>query len=169
MKTTGYALREAIKQHELRRDTASRVFTSSLKMFEGEVKEHPEEIMGAFLKAEDAIARLQTAQMRYNLSVFVTAQGRTLVLATAIKLLGGIARAEKMWRTATGPKENPYAPYGDDVREMNQIRAKATIKTQDAMKLAATEAKRSAALRQAVAVANATEIEVEGLDGSLFE
>jgi hypothetical protein len=41
MRVTGYMLREAIKQHELRRDTAASAFDGSLKVFPGETKEAP--------------------------------------------------------------------------------------------------------------------------------
>lgn len=69
MKITGYAIREAIKQQELRRDTASRTFADTLKVFPGEEKDSPETVVAAFLTAEKAIARLQTAQARYNILV----------------------------------------------------------------------------------------------------
>lgn len=169
MKTTGYDLRDALKQHELLRDTAAAAFNGSLKAFAGEKKESPEEIVAAFLKAEDAISRLQTAQMRYNLLVTVKVGDETMPLALAIKLVGGAARAEKMWKTAVGPKvERGY--YGaDDVRDPNQLRAEPTVESAQAMKLASAAAKRSSALRRAISGGNAIEVEIEDLDASLFE
>jgi hypothetical protein len=169
MKTTGYDLREAIKQHELRRDTAARAFNGSLKAFPGEEKDTPEAIIAAFSAAERAITLLQTAQMRYNLVVTVTAGGETMPLALAIKVVGGVARVEKMWRSAAGPKEDRYGYNQDDVRDPNQIRAVATVQVGAALKLASAAAKRSSALRKAIAVGNATEVEIESLDAALLE
>jgi hypothetical protein len=170
-KTTGYALREAIKQHELRRDTAARAFNGSLRVFPGEAKDSPQSIIESFLAAERAIAMLQTVQMQYNLMVKVMIPGMATEqpLAMAIKLVGGVARSEKMWRSAAAPKEERYG-YGDnDTRDPNQIRATATVAMKDLVGLATASAKQSAALRQAIAVANATEVTVESLDASLFE
>lgn len=169
MKTTGYDLREAIKQHELRRDTAARAFNGSLKAFPNEEKESPEAVIHAFTAAELAITTLQTAQMRYNLAVTITANGKTMPLALAIKIVGGIARVEKMWRSAAGPKEDRYGYNNDDVRDPSQIRAVATIQAGATLKLASAAAKQSSALRKAIAVGNATEVEIESLDATLFE
>jgi len=168
MKTTGYALREAIKQQELLRETAARSFNTTLKVFPGEDKDSPTAVMDAMLRAETAIARLQTAQMRYNLMVTVQVDGSKSPLAVAVKLVGGVARAEKMWRSAAAPKEDRYGYRNDDERDPNQVRASATISTQETLKHATVMAKRSAALRQAIAVANATEVEIEDLEPSLF-
>jgi len=169
MKTTGYALREAIKQQELRRDTASRAFNGSLKAFPDEKKEKPQNLVEQFVKSERAVAKLQTAQAKYNLLVTVEANGEKLTLLEAIKAIGGAGRVEKMWRSAAGPKEDRYS-YGDrDVRDPNQVRAEPTISTSEMVKLASQAGKRAGALRAAIATANAKEVEIEDLDASLFE
>jgi len=179
MKTTGYALREAIKQHELRRDTAARAFQGSLKAFPGEDKETPVQVVDAFLKAEQSIAKLQTAQARYNLTVRVEVAGlghylgdkTTITLSEAIKSIGGIARAEKMWRSAAGPKPDRYGGYRDNEDELDptKVRSKATITASKAVELASLVAKRAGSLRAAIATANAREVEIEDLDPTLFE
>lgn len=172
MKTTGYALREAIKQHELRRDTAARAFNGSLKAFEDEKgsKETPNQVVDAFLKAERAIAKLQTAQARYNLLTIVEANGEKMTLSEAIKTVGGIARAEKMWRTATGPKPDRYSSYhNEDERDPNKVIAKPTVTPSQAVSQATLMGKRAGGLRAAIATANAREVEIEDLDGALFE
>jgi hypothetical protein len=169
-KTTGYALREAIKQQELRRDTAARTFGGTLKAFKDQTKEAPTLVVKTFLTAELAIAKLQTAQMRYNLAVRVDVLGDGMTLAEAIKRVGGIARAEKMWRSAAGPKPNRYGGLDeDDVRDSTREHAQATITPTEAVKLAAGMAKRTGAIRQAIAVANAQEMVIEDLDPALFE
>lgn len=169
MKVTGYQLREAIKQHELRKDTAAGEFSGSLKKFPEEVKDEPVKVVERFLAAEGAIAQLQVAQMRYNLAVTVTYGSGTVTLAEAIKRVGGEGRVEKMWRTATNPKTDRYG-YGDaDSRDPTQIRAISTISTSEVVKLATVAGKRAGALRAAIATANAREVEIEDLTPALFE
>jgi hypothetical protein len=172
MKITGYALKEAIKQQELIKDTAAKAFPSSLKAFEDDKKDPPGQLMETFIAAETAICRLQTAQMRFNLAVQVVVQGETMSLAQAIKLSGLTARVEAMWRTAVGTKEEDRY-FNTDVRETNQIRSKATISQKEALGFASKAAKRSSAFREAIAKGNATEVElagggIEDLDESLF-
>lgn len=170
MKVTGYSLREAIKQQELRRDTAARAFQGSLKMFPDEVKETPMEVVEAFLKAEQAIAKLQTAQAKYNLTVVVDLGGKTTTLSEAIKSIGGIARAEKMWRSAAGPKPDRYGGYQDaDELDPTKVRSKPTISVSKAVTLASAVARQAGVLRSAIATANAREVEIESLDPALFE
>ena len=174
MKVTGYMLREAIKQHELRRDTAARAFDSSLKRFPDEEKESPNEIIVAFSKAEQAVAQIQEAQMRYNLAIMVDVTGSyasnktTMTLAKAIKLVGGAGRVEKMWRSATGPKKDRYYREEDEI-DPSRIRAKATVKPSEAIKEASLAGKVAGSLRAAIATANARELEIEDLSPALFE
>jgi hypothetical protein len=170
MKITGYALRDAIRQHELRRDTANKTFSGSLKAFPGETKMKPDEIMAQFTTAERAIARLQVAQMRYNLAVTVKISGEEMPLAEAIKIVGGLGRAEKMWKSATGPKEDRYSSsFGSDTRDPTQAYAVPTLTISEAVRLTSAAGKRSGAVRAAIATANAREVEIENLEASLFE
>jgi len=178
MKVTGYLLREAIKQHELRRDTSAKAFDGSLKKFPDEEKDSPVEIVESFSKAEQAIASLQEAQMRYNLAVTVEIMGQgpyptdkvKMSLAKAIKLVGGAGRIEKMWRSATGPKKDRYGYSGsDDEMDPTRIRAVATIKSADAIKQASRAGKVAGNLRAAIATANAELVEIEDLSPALFE
>lgn len=170
MKTTGYALREAIKQHELRRDTAARAFSGSLKAFPEEKKETPVQVVQEFLVAEKAIAKLQVAQTRYNLGVSVDVLGEKMCLEEAIKRIGGPARAEKMWRTAAGPKPDRYgSSHEADERDPTRVFSVVTITPREAVKLASGAAKLAGAIRAAIATGNAREVEIEDLDAALFE
>jgi hypothetical protein len=174
MKVTGYMLREAIKQHELRRDTAASAFDGSLKKFPGEEKEAPGTLVEKFLAAEEAIAKLQTAQMRYNLAVIIELPAFTgltakLTLAEAIKTVGGRGRAEKMWRSAANPNKKDRYGYHDDEMDPTRVRAVATIKPSEAMAQATQAGKRAGSLRAAIATANAKEVEIEDLSPALFE
>jgi hypothetical protein len=168
MKVNGYMLREAIKMHELRRDTAAAAFLGSLKKFENETKSPPGEIVAAFLAAEDTIAKLQMVQARYNLHVAITVRGARITLAEAVKRLGGMSRVEKMWRSATGAKIDRYA-FNADERNPGMLVAKPTIATTEAMKLAEAAAKATGEYRAAIATGNAHEFEAETLDPKLFD
>ena len=171
MKITGYMLRESIKQHELRRDTAARAFPGTLNKFPNEEKETPHQAVKTFLEAEDAIVRLQVAQSLYNLAVKVEANGEKMTLEEAIKRIGGYARAEKMWRSAAGPKNDRYSSYGNNDRERDHTKvfAKETVTSTEAVKFATAAAKKAGALRAAIATGNASSVEMEDLDPTLFE
>lgn len=170
IRVTGYTLREAIKQYELRRDTAARAFNDSLKAFPDEQKETPRAVVDQFLAAEKAIVSLQVAQAKYNLNVYVEANGDRMSLEEAVKAIGGFARAEKMWRTAAGPKPDRYGNYRDnDERDPTKLISRPTVTASEAVKLASAAAKRAGALRAAIATGNATSIEVNDLDPALFE
>lgn len=168
MKITGYKLREAIKQHELRRDTAAATFESSLKKFPGEDKEDPREVIKLFLLSERAVAKLQTVQMFFNIAVKVEANGETMTLAEAIKLVGGAGRVEKMWRVAASGKKDRYATH-DESRASDTVYATPTITAAEAVRLATAAGRVSGNLRAAIAVANAQEVEIQDLDATLFE
>lgn len=169
MRVTGYMLREAIKQQELRRDTASSAFDGSLKVFPNETKDAPALIVEKFLSAEEAVAKLQTAQMRYNLAVTVQANSVTMSLAEAIKTVGGYGRAEKMWRSAANPTKKDRYGFNDDEMDPTRVRATATITSSEAMKQTTVAGKRAGSLRAAIATANAQEVEIENLSPTLFE
>jgi len=171
MKTTGWALREALKQQELRRDTAARAFLGTLKKFPDEQKQTPESVVEQLLAAEEAVAQIQVAQARYNLAVTVQFMDSTITLCEAVKRIGGIGRAEKMWRQATGSKPDRYHSYGnaDDVRDPTQVRAVVTITPQDAATRASAVAKLAGRLRAAIATANSKEVDIENLSAALFE
>lgn len=169
MKTTGYKLREAIRMWELRRKMAGDNFDKSLHAFEGEDRESPQAVVVHFKHADEAVANLQTAQAMYNLSVKVNVLGEEMTLCEAVKRVGGAGRVEKLWRTAAIDKKDRYSYDRDLVRNADEVRARRTISLKQAGELAAEAAKWAGALRAAIAVANSTEVEVEGLNPGLFE
>ena len=172
-KVTGYQLREAIKRQTLLRDTAAAMFTDSLRKFPGEDKPVPDEMMASFYRADTAIAKLQVAQMRYNLIVkigtfaMMHADQKSMTLAEAVKRLGGSGRCEKMWRGAATPTEKRFG-Y-DETRREDEVRAMPQLTLIEAAKRSSAAAKGVGQLRQAIAVANATEVEVEDLDEELLQ
>lgn len=169
MKVNGYRLREALKQQELRKDAAAKQFSGTLKKFPDEDKPTPEVVAETFLKAETVIAKLQVAQMRYNLQVPVEVMGERMTLAEAIKRVGGQGRSEKMWKGVIPGGRDRYALYDEDTRDPNQVRAKPTLDPDRAVILATEAAKRAGAFRAAIATGNAVEVEIENLDPALFE
>lgn len=170
MKVTGYQLREAIKQHTLKRDSLASSFNGTLKVFPGIdfVKDAPAVVMDEFLAAELAVTKLQVAQMQYNLAVRVTVLGERMTLAEAIKRVGGPARAEKMWRSVAAPKRESYY-RDDDELDKTKVRAIPTISAKDSIKLAQAAAKQAGAFRAAIAIGNAEEILLDDLSSELFE
>ncbi len=168
MKTTGYKLREAIRTWELRRKIANDTFDRSLARFPGEDKASPENVHASFVKADRAIAKLQTFQSIYNLKVAVSVLGESMTLCEAVKAIGGAGRAEKLWRTAAVEKADRYS-YRGEVRNKDEIHAERTISYESAGALAAKAARFAGALRAGIAAANATEIDIEGLEAYLFE
>lgn len=164
MKVTGYQLREAIKAQSARRDFAASQFSDTLRVFPGEVKSSPVDVMETLVKAERAVATLQVAQMEYNLAVPVPGFS---TLAQAIKLIGGLARAEKMWRSCAAPKEDRYSMSRSGERAADVIVATNTVTREAAHEQAVRLAKIASTLRQSIAVANATEVEID-LDSGLL-
>lgn len=171
MKITGYAIREALRRWQLRRDTAESQFTGTLLKFEDETKSSPEEIIRLTLEAETAIARLQILQTRYNLAVTISVEGigSHVTLLECIKRFGGLGRVEKLWRQASTEKADRYGYVDRSVRDKDQIVAQRAISYEVASKHTIESGRSLGKLREAVAVGNAREIEFEDLDATLFE
>lgn len=171
MKVTGYAIREALRRWQLRRDTAESQFTGTLLRFEDEKKPSPEEIVKLTLEAEIAIARLQLLQTRYNLAVTVTVDGigSHLTLLECIKRFGGLGRVEKLWKVASTEKSDRYGYSDRSVRDKDQIIAQRAVTYEEAARHTIEAGRTVGKLREAVAVGNAREVEFEDFDGTLFE
>jgi hypothetical protein len=171
MKITGYAIREALRRWQLRRDTAESQFTGTLLRFEDEKKPSPQEIIKLTLEAETAIARLQLLQTRYNLAVTISVDGigSHLTLLECIKRFGGLGRVEKLWRVASTEKSDRYAFADRSVRDKDQIVAQRAISYEDAARQTIESGRTLGKLREAVAVGNAREMEFEDFDAALFE
>lgn len=165
MKVTGYKFQHALRELAHTRDIAAGQFDDCLKVFPGESKLHPTTVMIRFQAAEAQIAKLQTAQADYNLQVQVRVLDQTMPLSEAVKLVGGAGRAEKMWRDVAAPKKDRY---GSDTRDTTSIVAQRTISTEEAAAEAKKAARWASALREAIQVGNATELEFQ-LDVALFE
>lgn len=168
MKIDGNMLRMALKQWDMRKDSATKAFTGSLHKFKDETKESPTDIVAELIKAELAIVDLQVAQMRYNLAVLVEVDGKEMSLAEAIKRIGFSGRVEKMWRTACEKKSNRY-DYGENlVRDPTQDRAESVLQPKDALRLAMAASKVAGTIQAAIATGNATKVDID-LSPALFE
>ena len=171
MKVNGYRLREALRRHQLIRETAAAQFTPSLIVFPGEKKQSPFDIAGAVERAELAIAAIQTAQSQYNASVPLLIGGEARSLTYAIKRLGALQRVEKLWRVAATGKKDKYAHYRSDSpdrKKADEVIAERAVSPEEAMMAAEIVAKELGALREAIATANARELDID-LDASLLE
>lgn len=170
MKVTGYLLREAIRKWELRRDSAANMFNESLHKFDGEDKLSPDEVSARFTNAEESVSKLQEAQARYNLLVKVSVQNRNITLLEAVKRIGGAGRSEKMWRTATSPKKDPYSYRDNTERDNSKERAKSVLSTEEREDRAHKAAAFAGIVRAAIATGNGTEVdsEVIGLSPDLL-
>lgn len=167
MKVTGYKFQHALRELGHARDIAAGQFDNSLMKFPGEDKPKPQALMVAYAEAEAKIARLQTAQADYNLRVKVLVLDKTMTLSEAVKLVGGAGRAEKMWRGVAAPKKDRYG-YDHDTRDPDVLVAQKTISVEEAAALAKKAARWASALREAIQVGNATEMEFQ-LEEALFE
>lgn len=167
MKVTGYKFQHALRELAHTRDIAAGQFDSSLKFFPGDAKPDPKAVMAKYLDAEAKIARLQTGQAHYNLKVRVKVLDTTMTLSEAVKLVGGAGRAEKMWRSVAAPKKDRYG-YDRDERTEGTIVAQRTMTPDEAGDLAKQAARWASALREAIQVGNATDVEIE-LEPGLFE
>lgn len=168
MKVTGYKFQHVLRELAHTRDIAATQFDEGLWVFEGEDKPNPQELMKTYNDTEMKIARLQTAQAEYNLQVMVTVNGEGMSLSEAVKRVGGAGRMEKMWRSVAKNTGRDRFDRYERTRKNDEVRATRTVSVSDAINLAREAAKFASALREAIQVGNATEIDMK-LDPSLFE
>jgi len=171
MKTTGWQIREALKMWELRKGAAEKQFPESLHKFKGEEKDSPQSLIETYLSAELAVARLQVAQMKYNLAFTVMVGDESMSLAEAIKRVGSAGRVEKMWGAVKPTSTRSRYGMGDEpiTRDPTQERAEATLSVKESTKLAELASKRASAFRAAINTGNGREVEITDLDTGLFE
>mgnify|MGYP001566113377 CR=1 FL=1 len=169
MKITGYKLQHAIREAMALRDLAASQWDGVLYAFEDEHKPTPAGVMGLYLFHEHRLCALQVGLARYNLAVTVQVQGAPMTLCEAVKRVGGAGRAEKMWRmAATGGKKDRYERELDRKRSTGETHAQRTTPTDEAVKRATGAGRFAAALREAIQVGNATEVEI-GINPAAFE
>lgn len=163
MKVTGYRLQYEIKEAKHERDVAAVLFTDGLWQFKDENKPKPPMAMKVYRQAENRIVALQEAQAKYNLAVMVEVQGQKMSLCRAIKAVGGAGRIEQMWREIAKSSQARVDAFGIParVRDADAEQAEQTISAQEAAGLAKEAGRYASALRQAIQVGNATEVDIE--------
>jgi hypothetical protein len=163
MQVNGYQIREAIKRWTLYKDTIQAQFKDSLHYFDEDQKANPVAVMNELDKAEFAVAYLEEVQQRFNQIVQVTVLGEIMPLTRAVKLVGGAGRKEKMWRDASIKKKDRYS-YDDKMsRSKDTEYAKSAISRSDAIAESAKASKFAAALRNAIARGNNSDVNIESL------
>lgn len=160
MKITGYRLQHVIREKDAELSVVISQFGDAFMVFPDDDKPHPKDLHKRISKLEEEITELQVAQARYNLEVEVEILGKKMTLSQAVKLVGGAGRAEKMWRGKASLKKDRYS-YGDDSRDKEHIYAKRVMTPEECLAEAKTSARWAAAIREAIQVANATEIEID--------
>ena len=169
MEVTGYQLREALKMASLELETVKTQFDESLYAFADEKKESPEDISTRIEELETKVATLQAAQEFYNQRVTVDVAGKEMLLAVAIKLVGGAGRVAKMWKhAAKGAVRDRWSRHQSVIRKTDEEMAKPTIDKADALKLAVQREHYAASLRSAIAYGNTTKVAVDFVDESLL-
>jgi hypothetical protein len=170
MKVNGAMFRDALRRWGLRLESAVKQFDGTLHAFAGETKD-PQAVIAEMQRAEDAIARLQVGQARYNLAVTVKVgrgeAGKVMTLTEAVKRVGGAGRVEKLWRTASMETQDPYGRSLS--RSTETVQAVRTIPVKEAVELAVKATGYAESLRAAINRGNDTELDIEGLEPVDFE
>lgn len=168
MKVTGYKIQHKLKELEQLKEVSAQQFNDNIMQFESQnEKMELTEVFAAYTSLEKKIARLQAAQCLYNLSVDVNVLGEKMTLLEAVKLIGGAGRSEKMWKDVVKGNRTRHHGYGEQTRSKDQEYAVRSVSINDAVGFAQQATKIAGAIREAIQVGNATEIELE-LDESLF-
>lgn len=168
MKVNGGMFRDALRRWALRLEAAHKQFDGSLHVFPGreETKAKPQELVAEMNRAEDAIARLQVGQARYNLQVTVKAGSEVMTLTEAVKRVGGAGRVEALWRKASMEDANPYRSRSRSADEVSSVR---TVPIKEAVELAVKATGYAESLRAAINRGNQTEVDLEDLNSEDFE
>lgn len=167
MQVNGYELREAMKRWNTLRNIAAAQHKDSIFVFEGDENLTLDKVVANFVEADNAYSKLQEVQQWYNGLVQVNYKGLdskpvTSTLAFAVKAVGGAGRIEKMWRDACSEKQDRYGGYRQErERDPSKTYAKRAVPIAEAMTKADAASKYAMTLRQAIARANTTQVEVK--------
>lgn len=106
MQVTGSQLRKALVRWTIRRDQAIKTFEDNLFSFKDDNKVELKKVSNGILTAQEAVARIQTAQQEFNSRVIVSIGGKELSLAVAIKMKAGIGKVRNLWALASGQNKD---------------------------------------------------------------
>jgi hypothetical protein len=169
VRVNGFKLQQRIRELSDMRDVYGRQFTDGRFRFEDEKKRTPDEAMQLLNETERKIVELQLVQAEFNMTVKVDVDGREVPLMFAVKMVGALGRMGKMWRVASKGNEDRYRYNQFEMeRERDKDYAVPAL-TMDEYAARAREAgARAAKYREAIALGNATILEMD-VDPGLFE
>jgi len=165
MKVTGYTLQSAIKDTTKARALLNKRVRTLLTRFDDEPSDQSfEDAAKELFRLEANLAKLQVAQARYNLEVQVPLpmSNKTITLLEAVKRVGGADRVETLWQNATVDDHSAY-------RDKDWVFPKRTVPMKICLEKAQQAHKFTSLLRQAIQVGNATEVDLEDIESSLFD
>jgi len=169
MDVDGNQLKEALKMASLELSIVKTQFEDTLFKFDDEEKESPGDVANRIDELESRIAKLQTAQSLYNLSIEVEVLGEVMLLEEAIKRVGGAGRLSKTWRTASaGHVRDRWSTLQASVRKDGEETAKPTITKLEALEKAKAAEKFASALRSAISTGNTVKVTIDWVDESLL-
>ena len=164
MKTTGYQLREALRHWRSVQEGLAIDLKGSLYYFDQKEKINPLTVAKDYTAAEDAVARIEEAQQKYNLRITVTIADEPKTLTYAIKALGMAGRYAAIWKAVASDKQQSSRGWGESyerVRNKDDVHAKRSISKEAATKMRTAANKHASDLRQAIALANASTLEID--------
>jgi hypothetical protein len=168
MKVTGYKIQHKLKELEQLKEVAAQQFNDNIMQFDSESdKMDLRDVFANFTAVEKRISQLQTAQCQYNLAVQVSVLGESMSLLQAVKLVGGAGRSEKMWKDVVKGNKTRHHAFSEQTRSKDQEYAKRAVSVNDAVGFAQQATRVAGALREAIQVGNANEVELN-LDEALF-
>ncbi len=171
MKVNGYKIQQALREAEQIRVVLTRRFQDSRHYFPGPGVEPPNlsVLMKDVIDVEARICMLQSVQTLYNTRVVVKVASAPGVnsLLIAVKAVGGLGRVEKLWRETAAPKQDRYDSYRDNTRKQDDIVRQDSMKPERALEHAKAASRRASDIREAIAVANATEVDMD-VDPGIF-
>jgi hypothetical protein len=164
MKTTGYQLREALRHWRSVLEGLAIDLKGSLYYFDLKEKVDPLVVAKDYRAAEDAVSRIEEAQQKYNLRVTMTIADEPQTLTYAIKALGMAGRYAAIWKAVASDKQSARGWGGDTydrVRNKDDVHAKRSISKEAASKMRTAANKHASDIRQAIALANASKLEID--------
>jgi hypothetical protein len=163
MKVSGYQLREALRHWRSVLEGLAVDLKGSLYYFDIKEKINPLAVAEDYIAAEDAVAKIEEAQQKYNLRVTLTISDEPCTLTYAIKALGMAGRYAAIWKSVVSEKQSTrgWGDSSDRVRNKDDVHAKRSISKEAASKMRTAANKHAGDLRQAIALANAQTLEID--------
>ena len=159
MQINGFQIKEALKRWENRRKFAGDQFADSIVAFEEDEKEKPQKLIENYTRADSNYAKLQELQHWYNHQVKCNVGKEVHTLSYCVKIVGGLSRVENLWHDACVQKRDRWNPP-EKTRSKELTYAKRTVTVKEASKLAEEAAKQASEVRAAIAIGNATNVEI---------